>query len=175
MSLRHRIPKPTHTRPAFWPWPSGQKLGIVAPDGQEHVLSSDAMLFLWNCLAPTQPTRTWEAEPLLLAAGAESLDDPLLSGALDTLKTYKLAWFSPQWAAWCKRAPLDGNMNTKPPVRDWPHELPLDLANAWWYLAPEPGLRSWTWKQATRLCSQLNEPVLAKLQAAGKANGMVRS
>lgn len=167
--MKPRIPQPTHVRPYFWPWPTGQRIGV-----NDHVLSSDAVLFLWNCLAPTKPTGIWDPAPLLQAAGADSMNDSLLQGTLRTLQLYRLAWFDPQWAAWCKLDPQDKKPVSRPPVRDWPRKLSLDLADAWWYLEPEAGTASWTWMQAVQLCPALNYTTLERLQQAGKAEGTVR-
>jgi len=168
--VKPRLPNPSHMRPWFWPWPSGQRLGLT----DDHVISSDALLFLWNCLAPTRPTGLWDPSPLLRAAGAESLDNKMLVGALDLLKAYRLTWFDPQWAAWCKLDPQDKAPSTKPPVRNWPTRVPMTLADPWWYLQPLPNTPSWTLLQAQRQCPALTAEAIELLNKAGKAKGTVR-
>lgn len=170
-------PHPALSRPVFWPWPSGQQLGILTPgreDEDSYVLSSDAVLFLWHHLAPSGPTSPWDVRALLAAAQADSMDDPLLSGLLRLLKRYKLADFDPQWAAWCKRSPFDKHPVSRPDLRVWPIHLSVQLADAWWYLQPFDHCPSWTWKQATTLCKQLTEQALQQLQDAGKADNYTR-
>ena len=165
--MKTQVPEPVAARPAFWPWATGQELGVT----DRHVVTSDAMLLLWSNLAPTRPSTGWDAGPFLSITEQEITDD-LTTGILTTLERYRLARFEPEFTAWCRNHPLMRQPVRKPPILGW--LLTEEHLDVWWHLAHPESNRAWSLAQAQIRCPSWTTERLYDLRQAGLAKGFTR-
>lgn len=165
--MRAVPPAPGVVRPSFWPWASGQSVGVT----EQHIVSSDTLLLVWHMLAPSTPTTGWDASPLLDLVECP-ISDPFVQGMLITLEKYRLARFEPEFTAWCRNHPRMGQKVKQPPVLGWP--LSSAHLDVWWHLQHPDSKSAWSLEQARERCASWSIERLHDLQEAGLAKGVIR-